>query len=99
MVAKPDIVAPGVDIISLAVSTGNEEEVYKSLSGTSMATPIVSGCAALIHEMFPGYTNEQVKELMMSSARDLKFPAYAQGKGLIDLAEIVRAREGGATYR
>jgi serine protease AprX len=99
MVAKPDIVAPGVDIVSLAVPADNNETLYKSLSGTSMATPIVSGCAALIHEMFPGYTNEQVKELMLSTAKDLNFPAYAQGKGLIDLAEIVKVGEGGATYR
>lgn len=94
MVAKPDIVAPGVDIISLAVPV-RDDKLYKSLSGTSMATPIVSGCAALIHEMFPGYTNEQVKELMMSTAKDLNYPAYAQGKGLIDLAAIVKVAEGG----
>lgn len=99
MVAKPDIVAPGVNIISLATPTTDEDELYKSLSGTSMATPIVSGCAALIHQMFPNYTNRQVKELMLSTAKDLNYPAYAQGKGLIDLAEIVKIREGGADHR
>ncbi len=98
MVAKPDIVAPGVNIISLAVPS-RDNVLYKSLSGTSMATPIVSGCAALIHEMFPDYTNQQVKELMMSTAKDLNYPSYAQGKGLIDLAAIVKAREGGVTYK
>ncbi|HOO11821.1 MAG TPA: S8 family peptidase [Bacillota bacterium] len=98
MVAKPDIVAPGVNIISLAVPS-RDNVLYKSLSGTSMATPIVSGCAALIHEMFPNYTNQQVKELMMSTAKDLNYPSYAQGKGLIDLAAIVKAREGGVTYK
>ena len=97
MVAKPDIVAPGVNIISLAVPS-RDNVLYKSLSGTSMATPIVSGCAALIHEMFPDYTNQQVKELMMSTAKDLNYPSYAQGKGLIDLAAIVKVREGGGTY-
>ncbi|MGI6704103.1 MAG: S8 family peptidase [Clostridia bacterium] len=95
MVAKPDIIAPGVNIISLAVQNREDDVLYKSLSGTSMATPIVSGCAALIHEMFPGYTNEQVKELMMSTAKDLNFPSYAQGKGLIDLAAIAKIHEGG----
>ena len=98
MVAKPDIVAPGVNIISLAVPS-RDNVLYKSLSGTSMATPIVSGCAALIHEMFPDYTNQQVKELMMSTAKDLNYPSYAQGKGLIDLAAIVKAREGGVAYQ
>jgi len=99
MVAKPDIIAPGVNIISLAVQNREGDELYRSLSGTSMATPIVSGCAALIHEMFRGYTNEQVKELMMSTAKDLDFPSYAQGKGLIDLAAIVKVHEGGAGHR
>ncbi len=90
MVAKPDIIAPGVDIISLAKEHHSDNKLYKSLSGTSMATPIVSGCAVLIHEMFPHYSNEGVKRLIMSTAKDLKFPVYAQGKGLIDLAAIVK---------
>ncbi len=90
MVAKPDIIAPGVDIISLARRHRAGDKLYRSLSGTSMATPIVSGCAALIHEMFPHYNNERVKRLIMSTAKDLNYPAYAQGKGLIDIAAILR---------
>jgi len=92
---KPDIVAPGVDIISLAVPGQNDSELYKSLSGTSMAAPVVSGCAALIHQMYPRYTNNQVKELLMSSADDLGFPPYAQGKGLINLEKIFGRLQGG----
>ncbi len=98
-VPKPDIIAPGVDIISLSADTNGERNLYKSLSGTSMATPIVSGCAALIHEMFPTYTNEQVKELMLSTADELNYPEYAQGKGLINLEKIVKTHEGGAFYK
>jgi serine protease AprX len=92
---KPDIIAPGVDIISLAVPSGNSNELYKSLSGTSMATPVVSGCVALIHQMSPNLSNNQVKKLLMSKAIDIGYPNYAQGAGLIDLSRIFPSSEGG----
>lgn len=92
---KPDIIAPGVDIISLAVPGQDNGELYKSLSGTSMATPVVAGCSALIHQMYPRYTNNQVKELLMSSTDDLGFPSYAQGKGLVNLEKIFNELQGG----
>jgi serine protease AprX len=92
---KPDIVAPGVDIVSLAVPSGNSNELYKSLSGTSMATPVVSGCIALIHQMSPSLSNKQIKKLLMSKAVDLGYPEYAQGAGLIDLSRILPLSKGG----
>jgi serine protease AprX len=94
-VMKPDIVAPGVDIISLAVPAEGSQELYKSLSGTSMATPVVSGCAVLVHQMFPSYTNNQVKKLIISTTDDLGYPPYAQGRGLINLEKIFAVSQGG----
>lgn len=57
-----DLGAPGVDIVSTV--PGNSYEAY---SGTSMATPHVSGVAALIWGRFPSMTVDQVKALIMSS--------------------------------
>jgi subtilisin family serine protease len=57
-----DLGAPGVDILSTLPGNG-----YGELSGTSMATPHVSGVAALIWGRFPGMTMGQVKALIMSS--------------------------------
>jgi len=59
---KPDVSAPGVGILS-SVPGG-----WQSMSGTSMASPHVSGAAALLLERHPEWTVEQVKAALMGSA-------------------------------
>ena len=58
-----DIFAPGVAIYSTTV--GNE---YDSYPGTSMASPMVAGVAALLRSYFPELSALQVKEILMESA-------------------------------
>ncbi len=58
-----DLFAPGVDIYSTV--PGDE---YASFSGTSMASPVVAGVAALLRSYFPGLTAHQVKEILMKSS-------------------------------
>lgn len=58
-----DIFAPGVEIYSTTV--GSE---YASFQGTSMASPVVAGTAALLRSYFPNLTATQVKEIIMQSA-------------------------------
>ncbi len=82
---KPDIIAPGVKITSLK----NERNEYQSLSGTSMATPIVAGCAALLYEHNPDYNPQQVKSIMTQNATPLGFNQQDQGAGLLDIKRIV----------
>ncbi|KAB7788983.1 S8 family serine peptidase [Bifidobacterium leontopitheci] len=62
---KPDVAAPGVGIVSASAGTGTKPEV---MSGTSMATPLTSGVAALTFEAHPGWTPEQVKAAVMNTA-------------------------------
>jgi len=64
---KVDLFAPGVDIYSSI--PGNQ---YASFSGTSMATPVVAGVAALILEYYPKLNAKQVKEIIMKSVTPLK---------------------------
>lgn len=84
---KPDVVAPGVDII---VSRANGtsmgypyNDYYTEASGTSMATPHVAGAAALILQMHPDWTPEEVKNVLISTAEDLGYNVYQQGGGRI----------------
>ena len=58
----PDVVAPGVDIVSAV--PGNR---YKSMAGTSMATPHVAGLAALLFEAKPGATIDEVERAILKS--------------------------------
>ncbi len=82
---KPDIVAPGTDIISCA-NTGNR---YAKKSGTSMATPIVAGAAALLLQKYPYLNNEQVKRKIIYSAKDLGEAWNKQGFGMLDIENLL----------
>ena len=62
---KPDVSAPGLDIRSAAVGTGDQGIL---LSGTSMAAPHVSGVATLLRELHPDWTPLQVKAAIMNQA-------------------------------
>src|SRR5262245_1726796 len=74
----PDLVAPGVDIISAV--PGNR---YKRMSGTSMATPHVAGLAALLFEAKPGATIDEVERAILeSSARPAGMTAERGGHGV-----------------
>ncbi len=76
---KPDIVAPGV-LITAAKAGGG----YTTMSGTSMATPMVSGVVALILSKNPDLTPEQVKSVLKETAKDLGEDRNTQGAGRVD---------------
>ena len=63
-----DVTAPGVGIYSLFPPTHDE---YRSVNGTSLATPHVAGLAALILSAAPGYSSEEVEAVIQESAVDL----------------------------
>lgn len=71
---KPDLVAPGVDIISCAAGGG-----YSSKTGTSMATPFVTGACALlmewgiVRENNPYMYGERIKAALIQGTRRLPF--------------------------
>ena len=57
---------------------GNGKKQYFVLSGTSMATPVVSGAAALLLQQNSALTPDQVKARLMKTADKMLFPAYDQ---------------------
>ncbi len=80
-----DITAPGVSIYSSVL--GN---LYASWSGTSMATPMVTGVVALMKYAHPAYTQSQVESKLFSTAKDLgrsgKDKDYGWGRVRANLA-------------
>jgi serine protease AprX len=61
---------------------------YLKLSGTSMATPVVSGAAALLIQQNPGLTPDQVKAKLMKSANKTVFPTHMYGTDSISMAQF-----------
>lgn len=66
---KPDIMAPGVDVIAAVAPPGNDGKDFDSYSGTSMAAPHIAGLAALMMQQYPGWGPAAVKSAMMTTAR------------------------------
>ncbi|MES5864759.1 S8 family serine peptidase [Bacillus cereus group sp. RP32] len=88
---KPDVVAPGVQITSTVPRGG-----YESHNGTSMAAPQVAGAVALLRQMHPDWTTEQLKSALANTAKTLKdvnentYPVMAQGSGLINIPKAAQ---------
>lgn len=92
-IKKPDIVAPGTDIVSCNAFTyhkgGRYVYPYVKKSGTSMATPIVSGACALLLEKEPRLTNDEVKIRMQRTATDLHENWTKQGWGMLNVGRLL----------
>lgn len=108
---KPDLVAPGTDIVScnygftriiskehlnqdtkVTCNVTSYENLYIPKTGTSMATPIVTGCVALLLQKEPYLNNEKVKERLTFSAENLGKPWNWQGWGMINVKNLLEIR-------
>ena len=98
--AKPDLVAPGTGVVSLSDPTsafytskaayllsGTRNPGYKpylSLSGTSMASPVVAGTVALMLQANPTLTPNLVKAILQYTAQKYRYDALTQGAGFLN---------------
>jgi subtilisin family serine protease len=103
-----DVFAPGVDITSTV--PGNR---YEANSGTSMAAPMVSGVAALLMAYYPSLSTDEVRDIIIQSARRydgrrvlrpggrsrVEFCELATSCGIVDAYEAVRLAETRAAAR
>ncbi len=73
-VSKPDITAPGVQILaahtpaSVDISTGPKGQLFQAIAGTSMSSPHIAGSAALIKALHPTWSPGQIKSALMTTA-------------------------------
>lgn len=101
-VNKPDVTAPGVQILAghspmpATVEGGLPGELFQAIQGTSMSAPHVAGAAVLLKDMHPNWTPGQIKSALMTSAvvagvtkEDGVTPAdpFDFGAGRIDLSD------------
>lgn len=95
--SKPDLVAPGERIVSCQASSPGQAAqgvaAFKEDSGTSMAAPHVSGAIAGFLSVRQEYKGrpEEVKEIFLAAATDLRrLPAF-QGAGLVDIMRALQS--------
>jgi subtilisin family serine protease len=90
---KPDISAPGTDILSAIIGGG-----YAELTGTSMASPAIAGCVAVLRQAFPNMSPADVKAALMNTSDPVvanpanpssPAPATMQGAGRVNLARAM----------
>ena len=67
-ILKPDILAPGVDVLAAVAPPGNSGRNFDFYSGTSMSSPHIAGIAALIIDAHPNWTPMMVKSALMTTA-------------------------------
>ena len=107
-ILKPDVTAPGVNICAAkssqdklwqitmgmyGIDTHCKDILHISLQGTSMATPHVSGIAALLKEAHPSWTPMDIKSALMRSAKDLGLDYSEQGYGRADAFKSIFTKQ------
>ena len=71
-IIKPDVTAPGVQILagnSFTPTLGAQGELFQSISGTSMSSPHVAGLLALLKQAHPEWSPAMAKSALMTTAR------------------------------
>ena len=90
LVRKPDLVAPGVGIMS-GYGRG-----WMTFTGTSMAAPAVAATAAMMRQANPTITTDEISRILRSTARDVGAPGQelASGAGALDALAAVAMAAG-----
>ncbi len=86
-ILKPDIAAPGVDVVAAVAPPFNHARNWDFMSGTSMSSPHIAGIAILLKSRHPDWMPSEIKSALMTSARDTVSSAadpFAQGAGFVN---------------
>lgn len=100
-IIKPNLVAPGVNICAARANSINSasasvkgggttpdcDSKHIFFSGTSMAAPHVAGAAALLKQLYPQWTSEEIKGALMGVAENLGESPFTQGSGMLNVTK------------
>ncbi len=68
---KPDLIAPGQDILAAVAPPGNSGKLFDLYSGTSMSSPHIAGLGALFKQLYPSWSPMAIKSALMTTAGDV----------------------------
>lgn len=68
---KPDLIAPGQDVLAGVAPPGNNGKLFDLYSGTSMSSPHVAGLGALFKQLYPGWSPMAIKSALMTTGSDV----------------------------
>lgn len=91
-IKKPDVIAPGSDIVSCCPPANGKPFTYSVKSGTSMSTPVVSGAIALLLSKYSYLNPRDIKIRLKHSCTDLHLPHEQQGWGLLHITNLLRIK-------
>jgi subtilisin family serine protease len=96
-ILKPDIAAPGNDVVAAVAPPSNHGRNWDFYSGTSMSSPHIAGIGALMKQLHPTWLPSEIKSALMTSAVDTKTTTspFAQGAGFVNPN---RAADPGLVY-
>lgn len=86
-ILKPDIAAPGNDVVAAVAPPFSHGRSFDFMSGTSMASPHIAGIGALVKAKHPTWLPSEIKSAIMTSAGDTVSSAddpFAQGAGFVN---------------
>ena len=83
---KPDLIVPGVDIMS--TNNFQNKKFYTELSGTSVSTPMVAGIVSLLFRLNDKYTPNEIKYMLINACEPLKGDRNSEGYGVLDLRKL-----------
>jgi len=84
-ILKPDIIAPGQDILAAVAPPGNHGRDFDIYSGTSMSSPHITAIGALMHQAHPDWTPMMIKSALMTSAyQSNDYDQFSWGAGHVN---------------
>jgi hypothetical protein len=84
-ILKPDIIAPGQDILAAVAPPGNHDRNFDLYSGTSMSSPHMTAIGALMHQAHPEWSPMMIKSALMTTAyQGHDYDAFNWGAGHVD---------------